>query len=94
VLERQERYQECLNLAQAEGQLDLYVLVLARLGRVLREWEELAAALRVTGYGMTVEGDKGDLATWPCDLADGMGKAEHAINAATVAFWELVSKPA
>lgn len=33
VLERQQRYQEYLYLAEAEGQLDLYAMQLARLGR-------------------------------------------------------------
>ncbi len=114
VLERQERYQEYLNLAQAEGQLGLYVLMLARLGRVqeavdeglqyldepsqflalakvLREQEEMAAALRVAEHGLTAEGRKGELAAWLCDLADGMGETEHALEAATVAFREIPS---
>jgi uncharacterized Zn finger protein len=114
VLERQERYQEYLHLAQAEGQLDLYILMLARLGRVqeavdeglqylnqpseflalarvLREREELAAALHVAEHGLTLEGRKGDLAAWLCDLADGMGEAERALEAATVAFREVPS---
>lgn len=33
VLERQERYEEYLNLAQAEGQIRQYVLMLAKIGR-------------------------------------------------------------
>jgi len=33
VLERQERYQEYLHLAEAEGQTERYVLMLARMGR-------------------------------------------------------------
>jgi uncharacterized Zn finger protein len=33
ILERQGRHQEYLNLAEAEGQLDRYVVMLARLGR-------------------------------------------------------------
>ncbi|MCI0530067.1 MAG: hypothetical protein L0Y56_21705, partial [Nitrospira sp.] len=32
------------------------------------------------------EGFKGSLATWVCDLATGMGKTEHALRAAEVAF--------
>lgn len=40
VLARQERYDAYLNLAQAEGQLDAYVLMLARLGRVDEAVEE------------------------------------------------------
>jgi uncharacterized Zn finger protein len=114
VLERQERYQEYLNLAQAEGQLGLYVLKLARLGRVqeaveegmqylgkpseflalariLREREELATALRIAEHGLTLEGHKGELAAWLCDLADGMGEMERALDAATVAFREMPS---
>jgi uncharacterized Zn finger protein len=102
VLERQERYHEYLHLAQAEGQLDLYVLMLARLGRVqeavdeglqylnkpseflalarvLHEREELAAALRVAEHGLTLEGRKGELAAWLCDLADGMAENERAL---------------
>ncbi len=34
VLERQERYQEYLHLAEAEGQIERYSLMLVRLGRV------------------------------------------------------------
>jgi uncharacterized Zn finger protein len=40
VLEREERYQEYLNLAQAEGQVERYVTMLARLGRVEEAVEE------------------------------------------------------
>ncbi len=117
VLERQERYQEYLYLAQAEGQLGLYVLMLARLGRVqdavdeglqvlnepsqflalaqvLRGREELAAALRVAEHGLTLDGHKGELAAWLCDLADGMGEAGRALEAATVAFREMPSMAA
>ncbi len=117
VLERQGRYQEYLYLAQAEGQLGLYVLMLARLGQVqeavdeglqylheptqflalaqvLREQEELAAALRVAEHGLTLEGRKGELAAWLCDLAGGMGETECALEAATVAFREMPSMAA
>jgi len=117
ALERQERYQEYLHLAEAEGQIGLYVLMLARLGRVqeavddglqylhepsqflalarvLREREELAAALRVAEHGLTLEGGKDELAAWLCDLADGMGEAECALEAATIAFREAPSTAA
>jgi uncharacterized Zn finger protein len=40
VLERQERYQEYLHLAEAEGQLHLYVIMLARMGRVQEAVDE------------------------------------------------------
>lgn len=109
VLERQERYQEYLYLAEAEGQMEQYVTMLARLGRVqkavdeglqylsapaevltlakvLREQGELAAALRVAEHGLTLSGSKGPLAAWLCDLADGMGEPERALEAAAVAF--------
>jgi len=109
VLEREERYQEYLYLAKAEGQLEQYVTMLARLGRVqeavdeglqylstpgqilalakaLREREELAAALPVAEHGLTLEGSKGPLATWLCDLASGIGETELALKAARVAF--------
>ncbi len=117
VLERQERYQEYLYLAEAESQLDLYVIMLARLGRVqeavdegmqyfyepaqflslakvLREQEELGAALRVSEHGLTLKGSKGELAAWLCDLADGMGETERALNAAMVAFRAIPSESA
>ena len=61
------------------------------LAQVLRERQELAAALRVAEHGLTVEGDKGELATWLCDLADGMGETELALEAATVAFRDMPS---
>ncbi len=114
VLERQERHQEYLHLARAEGQFGLYVLKLARLGRiqeaveeglhvlkqpsqflalakVLRERQDLTAALRVAERGLTAEGHKGDLAAWLCDLAEGMGEMALALEAATVAFREMPS---
>ena len=114
VLDRQGRYQEYLHLAQAEGQLGLYVLMLARLDRVqeavdvglrflnqpsqflalakvLRERQELEAALRIAERGLTAEGYKSELATWLCDLADGMGEKESAREAAIVAFREMPS---
>jgi uncharacterized Zn finger protein len=114
VLERQGRYQAYLNLARAEGQMGLHVLMLAHLGRiqeavdeglrvlnqpaqflalakVLREREKLDAALRVGARGLTAEGRKGHLAPWLCDLADGMGKKDLALEAATIAFRELPS---
>jgi uncharacterized Zn finger protein len=117
VLERQERYQEYLYLAQAEGQLGLYVLMLAHLGRVqeavdeglqylcepsqflalakvLRAQGEPAAALRVAEHGLTFDGRKGELAAWLCDLADGMGEVERALQAAVVAFQEVPSMAA
>ncbi len=40
VLERQERYQEYLYLAQAEGQIERYVLMLAKMGRTEEAVEE------------------------------------------------------
>jgi len=109
VLEREERFQEYLYLARAEGQLEQYVTMLARLGRVqeavdeglqhlsapdqvlalakaLREQEEPAAALRVAEHGLTLDGSKGPLATWLCDLASGMGETERALKAARIAF--------
>jgi uncharacterized Zn finger protein len=117
VLERQERYQEYLSLARVEGQFGLYVLMLARLGRLqeaedegirllsqpsqflelakmLRKRRKLTAALRVGKQGLTSEGRKGALATWLCDLADGMGEKALALEAGTVAFRELPSIPA
>ena len=61
------------------------------LAKVLRERQELGAALRVAGRGLTAEGRKGELAAWLCDLADGMGEMERALEAATVAFREMPS---
>lgn len=108
VLEKQGRYQEYLYLAEAEGQLEQYVIMLARLGRVqeavdeglqylhtpdqflalakvLREREELVAAMRVAEHGLTFDGSTGPLATWLCDLTSGMGETERALEAARVA---------
>ncbi len=108
VLEKQERYQEYLYLAKAEGQLDRYVLMLARLGRVqeavdeglqylrtpdqylalakaLREQGELTAAMRVAKHGLSLDGSKGALASWLCELARGMGETELALEAAMAA---------
>jgi uncharacterized Zn finger protein len=76
VLDRQGRHQEYLHLAQAEGQLESYVLMLARLGRVqeaaneglqyLREPDQflaLAVALREAG-----------------ELAEALRVAEHGLT--------------
>jgi uncharacterized Zn finger protein len=62
---------------------------LLALAKVLREQEELGAALRVAEHGLALEGPKGELAAWLCDLADGMGETERALEAATIAFREL-----
>ncbi len=40
LLERQERYQEYLHLAEAEGQLHLYVIMLTRMGHVQEAVDE------------------------------------------------------
>ncbi|MEJ5199432.1 MAG: SWIM zinc finger family protein [Anaerolineae bacterium] len=45
ILERQGRFQEYLYLAQAEGQLNLYVNMLARIGRVEQAVEEARTCL-------------------------------------------------
>ena len=110
VLEREGRYEDYLRLAEAEeGQVEPYVIMLARLGcvqeavderlqslatpdqilalaKALRKQEEVAAALRVAEHGLTLDGSKGPLATWLCDLASGMGETERALEAATIAF--------
>jgi uncharacterized Zn finger protein len=109
VLERQGRYEEYLYLAQAEGQVERYATMLARLGRMqeavdaglqylsapaealtlakaLRKQGALAAALGVAEHGLTLDGAKGPLAAWLCDLARGVGEMGRALEAATVAF--------
>ncbi len=45
ILERQGRYQEYLYLAEAEGQLNRYVNMLARIGRVAEAMEEARVCL-------------------------------------------------
>jgi uncharacterized Zn finger protein len=57
------------------------------LAQVLRERGELDAALRVAEHGLTLEGHKGTLATWLCDLAVGVGRPELALQAAQAAFY-------
>jgi uncharacterized Zn finger protein len=52
----------------------------------LRERGELEAALRVGERGLSLEGRKGPLATWVRDLAEGTGRPELALEAATAAF--------
>jgi uncharacterized Zn finger protein len=59
---------------------------LLALAVALREAGELAEALRVAEHGLTLDGAKGRLATWLCDLALGVGKSELALRAAVVAF--------
>jgi uncharacterized Zn finger protein len=61
------------------------------LAKVLRERGELAAALRIAEYGLTLGGSRGELGAWLCDLAAGMGESERALEAAQVAFREMPS---
>jgi uncharacterized Zn finger protein len=56
------------------------------LTKALREKGEIEAALRVAEHGLTLEGHKGALATWLCDLARGAGRTELALQAALAAF--------
>ena len=42
-------------------------------------------------HGLTLDGSKGELAAWLCDLADGMGEPERALEAAIVAFRATLS---
>jgi uncharacterized Zn finger protein len=64
------------------------------LAKVLREQQELAAALRVAERGLRAEGHKGALGAWLCDLAEGMGESGLALEAATVAFRAMPSMTA
>jgi uncharacterized Zn finger protein len=61
------------------------------LAKVLRERGELEGALRVAEHGLLLEGHKGALATWLCNLAGGMGRSELALTAAQVAFYAMPS---
>ncbi|MBN1890418.1 MAG: SWIM zinc finger domain-containing protein [Thermoflexales bacterium] len=54
VLERQERWQEYLYLAEAEGQMDLYLAMLARVGDVQRAVDESLRYLSTPGEALTV----------------------------------------
>ncbi len=56
------------------------------LATALREAGALAEALRVAEHGLTLDGAKGRLATWLCDLALAVGQSELALRAAVVAF--------
>jgi uncharacterized Zn finger protein len=111
VLERQERYDEYLHLAEAEGQTARYVTMLVRLDRVreaveyglqylsmtdealalaqaLREHGEIEKALRVAERGLSLHGNKAQLAGWLRDTAAGAGDKELALDAAVIAFKE------
>jgi uncharacterized Zn finger protein len=61
------------------------------LAQVLRERGELDAALRVAQHGLTLEGHKGALASWLCDLAVGVGRLKVALQAAQAAFFATPS---
>ncbi len=54
VLERQERFQEYLYLAQAEGRIGLYVTMLTRLGRVREAVDEGLKHLATTDEALMV----------------------------------------
>lgn len=56
------------------------------LAEALREAGEVEQALRVAEHGLALDGAKGRLARWLCDLALGVGKRELALRAAIVAF--------
>ncbi len=112
VLERQGRWHEYLYLAEAEGQLCLYLTMLVKLdripqavdeglkylatqvdalaiARILREKNEIEAALRIAEHGLTLQGYRTmDLARWLRDTAGGVGRQELALKAAEVAFDE------
>lgn len=77
------------------------------LAQALRDQEALNEALYVAQYGLTLKtnapyliggsydstfsGSNAMLATWLCELAQGMGKDEQALSAATIAFHESPS---
>ncbi|RMF93571.1 MAG: SWIM zinc finger domain-containing protein [Nitrospinota bacterium] len=56
------------------------------LAKALREREEFQNALRIAEYGLSLQGPRAPLATWLSELALGMGEAEKALEAATIAF--------
>ena len=109
ALDRQARYQEYLNLSRAAGQIEVYVTMLARVGRAseavelglrhlvtsdqalalaktLFEQDDLNAAVQVAEHGLTLDGDKGRLATWLRDLAADAGLDELALDSALIGF--------
>ena len=63
------------------------------LAQTLRERGELEQALQLAEHGITLAGPKAKLATWLCDLADGLGQPERALAAAVVVFREEPDLP-
>lgn len=57
----------------------------------LHERGELEAALHVARHGLTLDGNRGALAVWLRDLAEGMGESECALDAAQVALKAMPS---
>lgn len=54
ILERQERFQEYLSLAQAEGQTEAYLTMLIRLGRAQEAFDHGLTQLTTPGAALTV----------------------------------------
>jgi uncharacterized Zn finger protein len=79
MLERQGRAQGYLYLAEAEGQIEQYVTMLVRLGRVQEAVDYGLQSLNSTQEALA-------LATWMADLALGMGETGRALDATLIAF--------
>jgi uncharacterized Zn finger protein len=62
------------------------------LARALREKGELAGALRIAEHGLTLEGQKAELAAWASDLATGLGETQRGLDAGLIAFREAPSQ--
>jgi uncharacterized Zn finger protein len=62
------------------------------LARALREKGELAGALRIAEHGLTLEGQKAELAAWASELATGLGETQRGLDASLIAFREAPSQ--
>ncbi|CAN5582965.1 hypothetical protein BH24GEM3_BH24GEM3_14410 [soil metagenome] len=71
ILERQERYQEALNLARAEGRAKRHVLILLKLGRIPEAVEHALAHLETAGEALEV-----------AQALDGRGATDEALQVA------------
>ena len=62
-----------------------------QLAQALQDAGRLEAAILIAEHGLTLPGDKLDLATWLCDLFVGMGDTRRALSAALVVLREAPS---
>jgi uncharacterized Zn finger protein len=82
------RVQEAVDVGLESLQAAHTALILAQQ---LREQMRFAEALQIGEHGLTLKGDKSELARWLRDFAAAQGKLELALQAAQIAFTESLT---